>query len=405
MKIMKAASYAPAAASRRPEAAVARIIADVRRNGLIALRSYAARFDGAAPRSFAVPLAQARQAWMSLSRADQAALKEARDQLKSWGSRVLPRPAKPLTRAGVCLTEKLDPVSSAAVYVPGGRFPLVSSTLMGLVPAQVAGVRRRVLLTPAKDGIIHQGVLAAAHLGNATEIWAVGGAHGIAAAALGAGPLKRVDLIVGPGNSFVTEAKRQLQGEVGIDMLAGPSELLVILDEGAPLEEIALDLLAQAEHGPDSYALALSTSKVVLEKLRAVLGHFSRGHVARVIGLHAASTAELIATSERLASEHLMLAVRNPRALARKLTTFGTLFLGTQTPVALGDYVSGANHILPTAGSARWRGGLAPADFLVRRVVQEASRTLANRLYKAGARIAALEGLAMHEASLHARSG
>ncbi|MGE4157487.1 MAG: histidinol dehydrogenase [Planctomycetota bacterium] len=425
MKIVPARNYSPPPVSSRPEEAVKRIIAAVRRQGLTALKKYSRQFDGGNPRSFVVPLGEARQCWKALSPQDRQALSLAKCQLEAWGRKVKPRASTHLLLNGLRLSECLDPVDSAAVYVPGGRFPLVSSTLMGLVPARVAGVRRRVLLTPAKGGTIHPAVLAAAHLGGATEIWAVGGAHGIAAAALGAGPLRRVDLIVGPGNSFVTEAKRQLQGEVGIDMLAGPSELLVVVDESTPLEPIALDLLAQAEHGPDSHALALSTSKSILSRLQETLARGVapvgvqggaerlREHVldnrrqdpeARIVGLLASSQAELIATSERLASEHLMLATKNPRVLAKKLRTYGTLFLGSQTPVALGDYVSGANHILPTGGSARWRGGLSPADFLARRMVQEVSTRESGKLFRAGARIAALENLTMHEASLRARS-
>lgn len=406
MRIVAACSYSPPPSTARPEAAVRKIIASVRQQGVTALKRYCTQFDGGSPKSFIVPLAEAQRCWKALAPHDRKALTMAKRQLKTWGKRVKPKASADLFFNGIRLSERLEPVDNAAIYVPGGRFPLVSSALMGLVPARVAGVSRRVLLTPARGGRVHPAILAAAHLGGATEIWAVGGAHGVAAAALGAGPLKKVDLIVGPGNAFVTEAKRQLQGEVGIDMLAGPSELLVIVDESAPLDEIALDLLAQAEHGPDSYALALSTSKNTLERLaRCVARAQQAAPPHQIIGLLASHQRELIATSERLASEHVMLAVRNPGTLARNLRTFGTLFMGAQTPVALGDYVSGANHILPTAGSARWRGGLSPADFMVRRVVQEAFRPRARALYRAGAAMAALEGLRHHEQSLRIRSG
>ena len=413
MKIMPAGNWQPPVRQPGPEKVVREVIAAVRAKGLKAVTEYAKKWDGAAPTSWQRPLQDGKQAWQALPREDKKALQLAAEQLTVWSQACLPEKEVSRTSAGITLTQKITPLASVGCYVPGGKYPLASSVLMNMIPAKVAGVPRRVLLTPAKNGEIHPAVLASAYLAEATEVWAAGGAQGIAAAALGAGELEPVDKIVGPGNAFVTEAKRQLQGEVAIDMLAGPSELLVVVDASTLLEPIAYDLMAQSEHGPDSTSIVMSRSLTVLQKLSAVLEEKAAALyadtrqrqqvLAQVTGLHARSQCDTCDTANFIASEHVHIAVKNPQPLLKKIKNYGSLFLGEQTPVALGDYISGGNHVLPTGRGGRYRGGLGVEDFLVRRVVQQHNAQTGRELYARGADIAAMEGLKAHEMSLRIR--
>jgi len=395
-----------------PEKVVKEVIANVRRKGEAALKIYAKKWDGAVPKSWTVSLKECKTQWGGLDKRSKAALSLSAQQLEKWSLACLPKKEVTLNANGVTLTQSITALDSVACYVPGGKYPLVSSVLMNMVPAKIAGVKRRVLVTPAKNGEVDKFILASAHLAGATEVWAVGGAQGVAAAALGAGRLKAVDKIVGPGNAYVTEAKRQLQGEVAIDMLAGPSELLVVVDASTELRPIAIDLMAQSEHGPDSESIVVSRSLKVLTELAAILSKEaltlygdkeSKKIISQVRGLQARSKCETCDIVNEIASEHLHIAVKNPEPLLKKIRNYGTLFLGEQTPVALGDYISGANHVLPTGRGGRYRGGLGVEDFLVRRVIQIQDAKKGKELYSKGADIAAMEGLRAHEMSLRVR--
>lgn len=267
------------------------------------------------------------------------------------------------------------PLDTVAAYVPGGSASLPSTAVMTIVPAKLAGVERVVVLTPPQQGGgVNPATLYACALCGADEVYAVGGAQAIAAAAYGTESIARVDKIVGPGNLWVTEAKRQIAGVCAIDGLAGPSEVLVVIDDGATPELAAQELFAQAEHDPQARVAALSQSQAALERISAVLdaadaAKMARGEiVARVIEercrlIHARSFDELSETIERFAPEHLSLRVRDPKPLLARVRHAGAIFIGEATPVACGDYAAGTNHVLPTSGSARFASGLSLADF------------------------------------------
>lgn len=410
MKIMPVSEWEKNAPIDPPTQAVMKIIDTVRKNGDKALREYASEWDGGAPEHWVLPIGGAAEAWDKTTESVQNAMRVAAAQLEVWSRACLPKAPARLTHGDVKLRQDIRPVASAAVYVPGGRYPLVSSALMGLIPAQVAGVPRRVLMTPAKGGKVNTEILAAAHLGGATEIWAVGGAHGIAAAALGVDGLDPVDLIVGPGNAYVSEAKRQLQGVVAIDMVAGPSELLVIADKGTNLEYLAWDLLAQAEHGPDSESVVFSEDQSVLvalsKKLDALVREWNNDvgeqAVTQVCGAYG-SFSDLSAAANRMAPEHLHVTTTDLKPWESVLTNYGSLFLGDLTAVALGDYASGGNHVLPTSRGGRFRGGLSVEDFMVRRTVQAYDPENDLSVMEAAAELARVEGLYAHEKSLRVR--
>jgi len=291
------------------------------------------------------------------------------------------------------------PLERVAAYIPGGRFPLISSALMTLIPARVAGVSERIALSPSE----HPALLAAASLAGANRFIRIGGAQAIAAAAYGSRYCAPVDMIVGPGNAYVAQAKAQLQTRVGIDTMAGPSEVLILADDSAPLDWIALDCLAQSEHGPDALAILVSRSRRYLELAEQTICERSDG--ARLYGRQqiqlvlAENANDAAAFSNRFAPEHLMLC--DSAISPAQLLHYGALFIGPQSPVALGDYLSGPNHTLPTTGAARRSGGLSPLDFL--RI--QTSQTIDNGppLYQVAAVLADAEGLIHHAESLRRR--
>jgi histidinol dehydrogenase len=292
------------------------------------------------------------------------------------------------------------PLEKMAAYIPGGRFPLISSALMTLIPARVAGVSSRTALSPSQ----HPALLAAASLAGATKFIHIGGAQAIACAAFGSSWCEAVDVIVGPGNAYVAEAKAQVQSRVRIDSIAGPSEVLILADERAPLAITVEDCIAQSEHGPDALAVLVSTSLSFLESAQVFLQQhsdgaalFSRGQIQLV---HAASAQEAAEFSNRFAPEHLMLC--DAAISVSHLKNYGALFVGTKSPVALGDYLSGPNHTLPTAGSARRSGGLSVLDFVSLKTTQTIREGAA--LYSAAAELADAEGLVHHAASLRMRN-
>lgn len=295
------------------------------------------------------------------------------------------------------VTLRSVPVERAAVYIPGGRAPYPSTAVMGIVPAVAAGVKEVVACSPPP---IDRAILAACRLAGASAVYRMGGAQAIAALAYGTEAVAPVDVIVGPGNLYVQEAKRQLSAQVGIDGFAGPSDLMVILDPEGPLELAALDLLAQAEHGPGTLVVAISTSLPDLDQLADRLYQPSdTGAVAALVEV--ADQEAALALSQALAPEHLQLMGPHAEALAPRVTRAGCLFVGAAAATAFGDYVAGSNHILPTGGTARFASGVSPAHF--RRRFSEVRIEDPGELARAGASLAGVEGFDLHARSMEAR--
>ena len=362
-------------------AVVNEIIAAVRAEGDAAVRRYAARFDKCVPAKFEVPIEAAKEAWESLQ-SDEPALAASltlaedhirrfaelqKEQVKDFEHEMAP---------GLFTGQRVIPVERAAVYVPAGRFPLISSALMGLVPAAVAGVGERLLVSPpGEGGLPDRRILAAGYLAGADRCFALGGAQAIAALAFGTETIPRADLIAGPGNKYVTAAKRLLFGEVGIDFAAGPTDVLIITDKSAGNADlIAADMLAQAEHDPDARARALVPDREMaellersLEKRLATLATAATARASLEAGgliIIYRTKEEAISIANRIAPEHLELHVSSPKDWVSGFRNFGTLFMGSQAAEVLGDYTAGINHTLPTSGAARFSGGLSVRNFL-----------------------------------------
>jgi len=396
------------------ERAVAAIIADVRARGDAALRDLARRFDRVEISTLEVPREACEAALAALDGSVRAALEEAAAAIAAFHRAQLPPPLDIEIRPGVRLGRRVEPLRRAGVYAPGGRAAYPSSVLMGVVPAKVAGVDEVVVCSPpGPDGLPHPAVLAACALAGADRVFALGGAGAIAALAYGTGSVPRVDRIVGPGNAYVNEAKRQVAGSVGIDSPAGPSELLVVADHSADPEIIALELLAQAEHDPDAAVAVVATDEALLDATAAALERMLPEEPRReiVAAALAANGALLLADSpddalafvERYAPEHLLLLVREPRAALGRIRAAGTVFLGPHSSVAFGDYITGANHVLPTGGLARAFSGLSVLDFLRSFTVQEITADAAAVLARPTATLAAAEGLPAHGRAALAR--
>jgi histidinol dehydrogenase len=360
------------------EAAVRAIVDDVRRRGDAALLEYTARFDRISLTAdrLRVSPEEFDAAEAAVPAETRAALTVARDRIEAFHSRQMPQDDRYRDDIGVELGMRWTPVDAVGLYVPGGTAAYPSSVLMNAVPAKVAGVPRIALVVPAPDGVLNPLVLAAARLAGIDEVYRVGGAQAVAALAYGTESVPPVAKIVGPGNAYVAAAKRLVFGTVGIDMIAGPSEVLVIADDGNDPAWIAADLLAQAEHDTaaqsilvtDSPRLADAIEDAVAAQLAtlpraAIAGASWRDHgaVIRVDDLAAA-----VDLANRIAPEHLELAVADPEALLPSIRNAGAVFLGRHTPEAIGDYVGGPNHVLPTARSARFSSGLSVFDFLKR---------------------------------------
>ncbi|MQL52282.1 histidinol dehydrogenase [Desulfofundulus thermobenzoicus] len=316
---------------------------------------------------------------------------------------------------GVVLGHRLVPVSSCGAYVPAGRYPLPSSALMSIIPAKVAGVKRIAACSPPNKeyGGIHPAVLVAMDMAGADEIYCMGGAQAIGAFAYGTGTVPRVDLIVGPGNRYVTEAKKQLTGMVGIDLLAGPSEVLIIADETATPRYVAVDLLAKCEHDPASIAILVTTSRALAEAVQdyiaAELENLETAPLARKTWAEngqiilAKTLEEAVEIANSIAPEHLQLQTKCNEDLVEKLHNYGSLFIGHYAPVAFGDYVSGPNHILPTMGCARFAGGVWVGTFIKVLSYQKVNKEGAAALANTCSYLAGLEGLAAHRRSADIR--
>ncbi len=397
------------------DAVVAEIIADVRARGDLALVDYTSRFDRLAlsPERLRFTPAEIEAECAKVSAEDRAALELAAERIGAYHARQLPEDASWTDATGAMLGWRWTPVSAAGLYVPGGTASYPSSVLMNAVPAKVAGVQRLAVTVPTPDGVINPLVLMACRIAGVDEIYRIGGAQAIAALAYGTDTIAAVDKITGPGNAFVAAAKRRVFGRVGIDMIAGPSEILVIADADNDPDWIALDLLSQAEHDESAQSILITTDAdfgaAVARAVEARLQTLERRAIAaaswRDFGaiVTVRDLNEAAALADRVAAEHLELCVADPEALAARITHAGAIFLGHWTPEAIGDYISGPNHVLPTARSARFSSGLSVMDFVKRTTLSRMTPSALAAIGPAGERLARSESLEAHALSLRAR--
>lgn len=397
------------AVAARTRESVASLIAAVRADGDTSLREISLRFDGVAPATFEVGEAEFAAAERAVSADLRKAMSEAAARIAMFHQAGMSQGYAVDTAPGVRCERVVRPIGRVGLYVPAGSAPLPSTALMLGVPARLAGCREVVLCTPPRsDGSADPAVLVAARLTGVHRVFTLGGAQAIAAMAYGTESVPACDKLFGPGNSFVTEAKQQVaqDGAAAIDMPAGPSEVLVIADAGANPAFVAADLLSQAEHGPDSQVLLLTDDPAMLARVAAAvddqLGRLSRASIA-VQALQASrliqveSLAQAFEISNRYAPEHLILALREPRAWLDKVEAAGSVFLGDYTPEALGDYCSGTNHVLPTAGAARAYSGVSVASFQNLISVQSATPAGIAAIGECARILARAEGLDAHE--------
>jgi histidinol dehydrogenase len=383
--------------------AVRRIVAEVRKRGDRALLRYAAQFDGlSGPDALLITADEMASAWNTLDPALRDALSTAAAQIRRFAQRQLPWSWNDPSFDGVTTGQLVRPLGSAGCYVPSGRHPLPSTLLMTAIPAQVAGVQRIVIVSPKPA----PETLAAAHLLGIREFYRVGGAHAVAALAYGTATLPRVDKIVGPGNLYVTAAKRFVAFDCAIDMLAGPTEIVVTSDRGAA-PDIASDLVAQAEHDPEALAIFITTREDLAREVIAETKQRSRGNATAREALDrngvviiASNLEEAHALTNRIAPEHLT--VDTTRDLDW-VTDAGSIFVGRWSAQPMGDYISGPNHTLPTGGMARVRGGLSVNDFVKLITVQEYTQRGVRALGPSAALLAEAEGLTGHAEAIHTR--
>jgi histidinol dehydrogenase len=395
---------------------VAAILADVKARGDAALAQYTLEFDQfelANDSLWRIAPETCEAAYDALDGETRAALELAADRIRAYHEAQLPADRDYTDAAGVRLGAKWGAVDAAGLYVPGGRASYPSSLLMNAIPARVAGVGRLVVCTPTPRGEINQLVLAAAHLAGIDEIWRIGGAQAVAALAYGTSRIAPVDMITGPGNAWVAEAKRQLFGVVGIDMVAGPSEILVIADAKNNPAWIAADLLSQAEHDPSSQSILITDDAQFAETVIAQVGQQATQLATSNTALASWNSHGLIVTvgdlveapalANALAAEHVEIATDDPEALFAEIRHAGSVFLGRMTPEAVGDYVAGPNHVLPTGRRARFSSGLSVLDFMKRTSFISLDEAALNKIGPAAVRLAEMEGLPAHAASVRHR--
>jgi histidinol dehydrogenase len=384
--------------------AVAEIIAQVRGHGDGAVLDYTRRFDtgGAEPKALTVAEDELGRARQALTPDIEAGLQRAIENVRQVAAAGL-NDDRHVDLGGHEVTLREAPVERAAVYVPGGRAPYPSTVVMGVVTARVAGVSEiAVCAPPDRTGELNSVVLGACALAGADVVYRMGGAHAVAALAHGTETVKPVDVIVGPGNLYVQEAKRQVFGHVGIDGFAGPSDLVVVADQGADPEPVALDLLAQAEHGPGTLVVLISPSADLIEAVgRRIREAPDTDAVARLIRTE--TTEEALALAQALAPEHLELVGHDAERMAPRATHAGALFVGVQAATAFGDYIAGSNHVLPTGGAARFASALNPAHFRRRFTEARLSDPAAAELARLAAPVARAEGFEVHARSMEAR--
>jgi sulfopropanediol 3-dehydrogenase len=357
-------------------ATVEQMLSDIEIRGDAAVRGYSEKLDGWSPQSFRLSATEIDACIAALPARTLDDIRYAQTQIRRFAQVQLlsMRDVEVETIPGVVLGHKNIPVNSVGCYVPGGKYPMVASAHMSVLTAKVAGVKRVIAATPPFQGKPEAATIAAMALAGADEIYVLGGVQAVAMMALGTAQVAPVDMLVGPGNAYVAEAKRQLFGRVGIDLLAGPTETLVICDDTVDAELVAVDLLGQAEHGPTSPAICVTTSRRIAEALPAaietVLARLDTAPVARVAWqdygeiILCDSDEEMLAEAERICSEHVQVMTENPDWFLERMTNYGALFLGHRTNVAYGDKVIGTNHTLPTRRAGRYTGGLWVGKFI-----------------------------------------
>ncbi|ULH17733.1 histidinol dehydrogenase (plasmid) [Deinococcus sp. KNUC1210] len=385
------------------------IIESIRTQGDAALRELSQKFDGWNPPAFRLTQAEIEAAVAQVPPEQLDSIRFSLEQVQTFAraQRASIHDVEIETIPGVTLGHKVLPINSVACYVPGGRYPMIASAIMSVATAKVAGVGRVVAVTPPKDGQPYPATVATMHLAGADEIYIMGGVQALAALALGTETIAPVDMLVGPGNAYVAEAKRQLFGQVGIDLLAGPTETLVIADDSVDAEMVATDLLGQAEHGTNSPAVLLTTSErlageVVTEierQLKVLATAEVAGQAWRDYGqiILADDDAEMVRVGDEIASEHVQVLTRDPDYFLNNLSNYGSLFLGPETNVAYGDKTIGTNHILPTGRSARYTGGLWVGKYLKTVTYQRATREASVIIGQHCSVICGIEGFAGHQ--------
>ena len=393
---------------RELTAAVSDILNDVRDNGVAALLEYTNRFDrrAAGPGDLEVAEAALEQAVAAIPQDLRRALQDAAERITAYHLRQTDASWSFVDRDGSTLGQRITPLDRAGIYVPGGKAAYPSSVLMNAIPAKVAGVGEVVMVTPAPDGVMNPVVLAAAHIAGVDRVFSVGGAQAVAALAFGAGPVPAVDKIVGPGNRYVAAAKRLVFGVVGIDMIAGPSEVVIVADGNADPDWIAMDMFAQAEHDEDARAILVTTDAALPARVedsinRQIEGMERAGIIRAALDnngalILAGNVEQACNFVNRLAPEHLELAVRDPDSYLKGIRHAGAIFLGHLAAEALGDYCAGPNHVLPTGRTARFSSPLGVYDFRKRTSLVECTPASASRLAETATVLARAEGLTAH---------
>jgi sulfopropanediol 3-dehydrogenase len=395
---------------------VENILSDIRENGDRALRKYSTKFDKWNPSSFLLTRDEILSAQSKLLKSQIEDIKFAQKQIKNFAEHQLCtiNDLEVETLPGVFLGHKNIPVNSVGCYVPGGRYPMVASAHMSIITAKVAGVKRVIACAPPYNGAAHPAIVTAMHLAGADEIYVIGGIQAIAAMGIGTESIKSTNMIVGPGNSYVAEAKRQLFGEIGIDLIAGPTETLIIADDTSDGEICATDLLGQAEHGPTSPAILLTTSKRVafetISEVDRLLKILPTADIARKSWedfgqvILCENDQEMVEEADKISSEHVQVMTKDPNYFLNTLSNYGALFLGHETNVAYGDKIIGTNHTLPTKKASRYTGGLWVGKFIKTCTYQriENKKTSAE-IGEICSRLSMLEGFAGHSEQANIR--
>ncbi len=401
---------AAAEADAQVRSTVESIISDIKERGDAAVRDWSEKFDSWSPNDFRLSPAEIEDAYAALDQQTIDDIRFAQEQVRNFAKiqRDSLKDVEVETLPGVILGHKNLPVNSVGCYVPGGKYPLVASAHMSVVTAKVAGVKRVVSVAPPYEGRPNPAMVVAMHMAGADEIYCVGGVQAVAAMALGTETIAPVDMIVGPGNAYVAEAKRQLFGRIGIDLLAGPTETLVIADESVDGELCAADLLGQAEHGPNSPAILLTNSeKLALETMAEIERQLKVLPTAAIAAkawaeygqvIVADSYEEMVKIADQIASEHVQVMTEDPEYFLSNMTNYGALFLGPRTNVSYGDKVIGTNHTLPTKKNARFTGGLWVGKFIktctYQRVLTDEASVMVGEYCS---RLCAIEGFAGHK--------
>ena len=392
------------------------ILDGIAARGEAAVREYSQKFDKWNPESFRLGAADIDACMKQVPASVRSDIEFAQKQIRNFAlaQKASMKDIEVETMPGVILGHKNLPVNSVGCYVPGGRYPLVASAHMSVVTAKAAGVKRVIACAPPFNGASHPAIVAAMHMGGADEIYTFGGVQAIAAMALGTEHIKPVDMVVGPGNAFVAEAKRQLFGKIGIDLLAGPTETLIVADDSCDVEMAAVDLLGQAEHGPDSPAVLLTTSPELAHGIAAEIARqLETLATADIAGrawdafgeiILCDTVEEMLEQADLIASEHVQILTRDPSYFLENMRNYGALFLGHRTNVSYGDKVIGTNHTLPTRKAARYTGGLWVGKFIktctYQRIENDASSVLIGEYCS---RLCELEGFAGHKAQADLR--